>query len=98
MWREKGPEVATQREAVTQMHLQATAEGTENLADQMETGQRENHLEEVIMDTSKMDTTCDRHALPPAKSPIEEAYLQHLLENEHDVSVWTHHAAIYGQT
>ncbi len=72
-WREKGPEVAAQREAVTQMHLQTAADGMENPADEMETREPEGEPStvEVIMDTSEMDTTCDRHTLPPAESTLE---------------------------
>ncbi len=73
------------------MHLHAATEATEKPSDQMETEELEGELSrvEATMDTSEMDTTCDRHILPPAESPLEEAYLQHLLEKEDNEPLWT---------
>ncbi len=58
--------------------------------EQMETEKLEGEptMVEVMMETSKMDTMCDWHALPPAESALEEAYHQHLLEKEDDEAVW----------
>ncbi len=90
-WREKGPEIAAHREVLTQMHLHGTAEVMEKPSDQMETEEPDGEPSrvEITMDASKMDTTCDWHILPLAESPVEVAYIQHLLEKEDDEPIWT---------